>query len=394
MAEAPVAADETDAVLAAARSLAPEFRARATEGEQLRTLPPDLVTRAKEAGLFRLALPRSLGGLELDPVSIVRIIEELCRADGSAGWTVMIGNSTAFFAWLDPLVALALIGDEPDFVSTGVFAPAGQAVPDGQGGFVITGRWPFNSGCVHAEWYQTGVLVMDGDTPRMRAEGLPDWRFVFFRREGAEILDTWQAAGLKGTGSHDLQIAGLRVPEAQLAAPFFEPARHDGPLWRLPFYSLVATLMVGFPLGVARRALDEFIELAKRKARRGSTSTIAHDRNAQVELGRAEAGWQAARAFVFDAISDLWRSACQGDVPRLNQRARFLLAAQQAMRAGVAAVDTAFNLAGSSALYETEPLQRCFRDIHAADQHIFYSADTFSRYAKTRLGIEQPTFML
>src|SRR5262245_37393438 len=144
-----------------ARELAPVFSARATDGEAARTMPPDLVARARAAGLFSIAVPRSLGGLELDPLTVVGVVEEISRADGSAGWTVLIGNATAFFAWLEPAVTKDLLGDEPGVVSTGVFAPSGRAVPAGDGRLLLDGRWSFNSGCVHADWFQTGCMVMD-----------------------------------------------------------------------------------------------------------------------------------------------------------------------------------------------------------------------------------------
>jgi alkylation response protein AidB-like acyl-CoA dehydrogenase len=282
--------DDVEELWTAVRGLVPELRARALEAERLRTMPPDLAARAKRAGLLRLNLPRCLGGRELDPATTVGVVEELSRADGSAGWTILIGNSTAFFAWLDPAVAAEMIGDDRDFASTSMWAPEGRAVPRGDGAYDVAGRWPFNSGCSHAEWLQAGVFVMDGEAPRVRDGGAPDWRLAFVRREAAEIEDTWDAAGLRGTGSHHLSITGRRVPEEHLAAPFFEPARHDGPLWRIPFVTLAGITLAGFPLGVARRALDEITALAASKVRGPATATIAHDGDFQSQLARAEAG--------------------------------------------------------------------------------------------------------
>src|SRR3954471_16496585 len=136
-----------------------EVRASADESEALRTMPSHLVEATKAAGLFRMAMPASLGGLELDPITIVESIEAVSRADASAGWTTLIGNSTAFFAWLEPAAAKDMLGGHRDVVSTSMFAPMGQARRDG-GDLVIEGRWPFNSGCVHADWYQTAIVVM------------------------------------------------------------------------------------------------------------------------------------------------------------------------------------------------------------------------------------------
>ena len=377
----------------AVAELAPEFRARAEEGERLRTMPADLVQRARAAGLFRLNLPESLGGLELDPATTVEIFEEISRADGSAGWTIVIGNSTAFFAWLDPVVAKDLIGPQPDFVSTSMWAPLGQATAQ-PGGFTVSGRWPFNSGCPHATWLQVGVLVTEAGRPRTLACGAPDWRFAFVPARSAVIEDTWDAMGLCGTGSHHLSLSGVPVPPERLAAPFFESARHDGPLWRIPLVTLAAMFLAAIPLGIARRALEEFTALAARKVRGPAAQSIGHDAAAQVELARAEGALAAARSFVFDAIGGVWDTACRGDEPSLGQRALVLLAANQAVRAGTEAVDRVFRLAGADAVFARHPLQRCFRDIHAAGQHILFSAGRDQAFAKVRLGLDQPTYLI
>ncbi len=220
MAKEPVFASEgRDRVLQTARELAPDFSARAPEGEALRTMPSDLVARVKDGGLFRLALPRSLGGLELDPLTIVEVVELLSEADGSAGWTVLIGNSTTFFAWLEPSVARSMIGNNSGFCSTSMFAPMGHARPEGKGMFSVTGRWPFNSGCLHSEWLQVGVFVMDGEAPRRRDEFNPDWRFAFVPHDAAQIEDLGRA----GTSGH-------REPPSELGGnprPRRPPRRTD-----------------------------------------------------------------------------------------------------------------------------------------------------------------------
>ena len=373
-------------------ALLPEFRARGAEGEQLRTMPADLVRRARAGGLFRLNLPRSLGGLELDPATTAEIFEEISRADGSAGWTIVIGNSTAFFAWLDPEVASELIGDDPDFVSTSMWAPLGHAAPDGSGRFAVSGRWPFNSGCPHAAWLQVGVMVTGTDSPR--PDGAPDWRFAFVPARAAHIEDTWDAMGLRGTGSHHLSLADLAVPAEHLAAPFFEPARHDGALWRIPLITLAAMFLAAVPLGIARRALDEFAVIATSKVRGPATQSIGHDADAQGQLAQAEGALASARSFLFDTIARIWATAGRGDEPDLEQRALVVLAANQAMRAGTQAVDRVFRLAGVDVVYTHHPLQRCFRDIHTAGQHILFGAGRDQAYAKVRLGIGQPTFLI
>jgi alkylation response protein AidB-like acyl-CoA dehydrogenase len=371
----------TDAVTAA-RELAPELSARAVEAEQLRTLPRDLVERAREAGLFRLATPRGLGGQELPPATIVETVEELSRADGSAGWTIIIGNGSAFLAWLDPAVAADLVAATPDPIGGGVFAPMGRLTPDGAGKFALAGRWGFCSGSPHTDLFFNGGFA--GGDPR-------DWRLAAVPAAEVRVVENWDVSGLRGTGSHDVEIDTVVAGEHTIS-PFTHPARHDGPLWRFPFFTLIGTMFAGVPLGIARRALDEFTAFAPVKFRPPGAGPIAEDGDVQLVLTRAEGRLRSARAFVFEALGELWDTACAGDVPDVRQRGQFLLATQQAMRASLSAVNLAFGYAGAGALHADQPMQRCFRDLHAAAQHIYFSAAASKRYAKLRFGIEQPAF--
>jgi alkylation response protein AidB-like acyl-CoA dehydrogenase len=263
-------------------------------------------------------------------------------------------------------------------------AAAVNAAPERPGRFMVTGRWPFNSSCPHAGWLQVGVLL-DADPP---------WRFAFVPARSAVIEDTWDAMGLRGTGSHHLSLTEVPVPAEHLAAPFFEPARHDGPLWRIPLVTLAAMFLAAVPLGVARRALDEFAALAAGKLRGPATQPIGCDGDVQCQLARAEGTLASARAWLFDTIARIWATACRGDEPDLGQRALALLAANQAVRAATEAVDGVFRLAGAEAVYAHHPLQRCFRDVHVAGQHILFSARRDQAFAKVRLGIDQPTFLI
>jgi alkylation response protein AidB-like acyl-CoA dehydrogenase len=385
---------EPTSVIKDAFALAPLLSEHAREAEELRTMPPRVVEACAEAGVFKLALPRSLGGLECDPLTIIRVIEELSRADGSGGWTVTIGNTSAFTAWLEPEVAREIVAANPGGAMAGLLMPNGAAVPDGRGGFVVSGRWPFNSGAPHAGWFCSGIMVMDGDQPRKVEGGRDDWRFAFFPASEAEIIDTWHAAGLKGTGSHDIAVERIRVPEERTAAPLFEPARQTGPLYQMTLWSLLMTLIAGFPLGVARRTLDEFRDLAKRKSRSAEGTPLAADSAVQVDLGHLEADVQAARALVFAAFAQAWETLLAGRENTLEERTRMTMSVAQAMRLCTRAVDVAFQRAGGGALYESSPLQRCFRDLHAAGQHIMFSMETWKRIGRSMLGMEQPTFLL
>ncbi|MEE3922494.1 acyl-CoA dehydrogenase family protein [Micromonospora sp. BRA006-A] len=231
---------------------------------RLRT--PDLLDRLSRAGLIDLMLPQAFGGLELDPMAVVDVITELSRADGSVGFTILSLNATFFVAWLEPDVARSVLADRPRAIAT-VFAPLGKATPDPGGGLVVEGRWPFNSGCRNASWFANGVMVMDGDKPAVVPPGRPDWRLVFVPAADVEVLDTWDVAGLRGTGSNDVRMTGVRVPPEYTANPIFESAKLDGTIFRWSFFALMGVLFAGFPLGIARRAIDEFVTVAPHKSR-------------------------------------------------------------------------------------------------------------------------------
>jgi alkylation response protein AidB-like acyl-CoA dehydrogenase len=230
--------------------------------------------------------------------------------------------------------------------------------------------------------------------PRTGESGVPEWRLASFPTGRGQILDTWDGAGLRGSGSHDLALDGLRVPAELFVNPLESEPRHDGPLWRFPLFANLSVTLIGFPLAVARRALDEFTALARTKIRGPERLRVADDRHVQMQLTTAEGGLQSARAFAFDVIGDAWDTACAGDPLSLSQRAQLLLATQQAVRAAVAAVDGVFRLAGAGAVYTDQPIQRCFRDLHTLDAHTFFSADVVTRYAKHRLGVAQPPQLL
>ncbi|MBV8958997.1 MAG: hydroxylase [Actinobacteria bacterium] len=388
---APLTTELADDPRARAAAIAPALRERAAEGEALRTMPDDLVATIKRAGLFRLALPAVLGGWEAPPLVTFETIEALARADGSAAWTTFIGNTGTFLAWLDTDVARNLLEGDPDRPVAGTFAPLGRAVPSG-GGFVVSGRWPCASGALHSELVMGGVLVMDGDAPRL-VDDRPDWRFAWFPRHAVEVIDTWHAPGLRGTGSHDIAVHDTFVPAHHTCAPMFEPARVDRPLFRLSMYNLLAPLVTGFAAGVGRSAVDRFVEIAQTK-RRGNGPTVRDDEYCQVVVAQADLQLRAARALFTEAMSDAWDTVTAGRICTPRQRASVIGAEQLVLRTSLNAVDTLLPFAGASSVRDDEPLQRCARDLHAARQHIVFSADAMKRVGRVTFGLEPNDFML
>src|ERR1700720_3793465 len=246
-----------------ARGLGPKIRAAADEIEQGRRLPMHLVRDMQRAGMFRMAMPRTWGGPELDFLTQMRVIEALSMADASAGWCTMIGVDGGYMtAFIDQAVAREMYRDL-DSVTAVTFAPPGKAMKT-KDGFVVYGRWPFGSGCQHATWLIGHFLVFDGDTLRVGPNGLPETRFGFLPAEECEILDTWTTNGLRGSGSHDWTVKDRFIPEARtlnLAAPTLY---RTGPLYRLP--NLLMYKAAAVYLGIARGAIDDYIALAQNKA--------------------------------------------------------------------------------------------------------------------------------
>lgn len=371
-----------------ARALAPLIEASALDGEHARKVPDAVFDAIREAGLLRLYLPEALGGLEVDPLTMLEVVETLSATDGSTGWVTMILNGAFMLAWVDPASAKQLVDDtDGDVVLAGMFAPLGRGVPDGDG-FRLTGRWPFNSGSSHANWSLGGTFVMDGDRPATR-DGHPDWRFMVFPASEMEIHDTWRAAGLRATSSHDVSVDDIRVPAELAPAPIFDRARHDGPLWRFTFFALLGTCIVGCPLGIARRALDDTVTMCETKSRDGGRSTLLADSSVQLELIRAEGALRAARSLAIDAIGGAWERARRGDEMSIQDRIAVRLAVAHAAEVGVRVVDTCFRLGGGGALYEHSPLQRCWRDIHAATHHVFFADHTVRDFARVHFGLDQ-----
>ena len=373
-------------MLEAARGLTDTITARAADTEASRSVPGELADRIGELGVYRMFVPKSLGGPEVDPLEAFQIVEALSAADGSTGWTSMILNTTFFASWLDPTVARDVLDTKPNSGMAGLFGPLGRAAAAGDGALRLNGRWPFNSGSVHASWFCEGAFVVDDSgAPRVVDPGRPDWRFMFVPAEEVAIHDNWYVSGLRGTASNDVEIRDVLVPEERTASPIFDSAPQDAPHFRWSFFALLSSLMAGFPLGVARRALDEFVVFAGTKSR-GPGPLLADTETAAIAVSRCDSALKAARAFMVERIGEAWQQALTGDHLTTDQRVNLKSAALHAMAVGVQAVDTVFALAGGSALFDHNVIQRCWRDINAASHHIYFSDDHKARTGRMLLG--------
>jgi alkylation response protein AidB-like acyl-CoA dehydrogenase len=354
---------------AAARRLVPRVLAAREEGEILRHVPAPMVEQLAEAGLLQMYLPCSMGGLELPPLTVFRIVEEISRADGSIGWCVMIATAvSSSMGMLDADVGRRIAGSPADARLAGSIRPKGRARPV-DGGYRIDGRWDFASGVNHARWLMAPCVLWDGEKPMRSPAGAPMERIFWVPAGSATILDTWRVLGLRGTGSHDFSIADVFVPESHSTAMGALP-REKGILYDPRLHlSWIWTATVANAIGIARGALDAFRELASTKSSTMSTALLRDRPLVQARIAEAEAILSAARAYVRTAVGDLWMRAGRGDSDLDAAIVQARLAITHGMREAARSVDIVFHAAGTNAVYERNPLERHFRNIHVAIQH-------------------------
>jgi alkylation response protein AidB-like acyl-CoA dehydrogenase len=371
----------------AARGLAPQIQASADEIEQSRRLPPALVDAIAQAGLFHLWIPRALGGEETDPMTFVRVVEEISKVDGATGWCVALcGGNNVFGGYLPADAARGIYGNDPNVRTAGVFRPSGEAtVVDG--GYRVTGQWPLASGCQDSNWIVGGCRILDGDQPRLTPDGAPVTRILFFPAAACEIIDTWHSIGLRGTGSHDFAVADVFVPAAH-SLSFREPPVETGPLYALPTIAMFSASLSAVPLGIARHAIDILTALAGTKIASRSRQSIRDDAILQANLGRADALVRSGRAYVYEALGEAWEVVNAGQTLTLSQRSALWLAGTHAANTAKEATELMFSAGGSASPYTSSGLERCVRDIHAAAQHLILTGANYQMVGQALLGAD------
>jgi alkylation response protein AidB-like acyl-CoA dehydrogenase len=374
------------AQLEAARTLAPLLAAHAGDGERSRRLSRDVVEALVAGGFFRMLVPSSLGGAESEPATFVATVEELARHDASAGWCIAAcATSGMVAAYIDEDAAREVFGAGGS-VSGGVFAPRGTAHRDSDG-YIVSGRWAFASGIDHCDWLMGGCMVIEDGARKMLAEGRPDIRLVLFPESEVEVIDTWNVSGLRGTGSHDMQVHDVRVPAERTTSLLTDSPIERGPLYAFPLFGLLALAIAGVTLGIARAALEEIVDLAGGKTPTLSARRLAERQATQAAVARAEAALRAARELLYAEIERGWASARRdGEVP-VELKAALRLAATHATTKCADVVDSAYALGGGTSIYETSPLQRYFRDVHAATQHMLVGPQTWELTGRLLLGL-------
>jgi indole-3-acetate monooxygenase len=353
-----------DAISADRRCKRPRITNRRTnlaeEIEQSRRLPLALVENMARVGLFRLRVPRAIGGEETDPMTLVRVVEEISRADGAARWSVALSGEYGIFGGLLPEAsAREIYGSDPDVRTAGTLRASGTARVI-EGGYRVTGRWQLGSGCQHSKWLVGGCQIMDGNEPRLRPNGSPVTRILFVPADECEIIDTWHSIGLRGTGSHDYAVADVFVP-ADHSFSFREPPVDPGPLYAMPTIALFCTALAAVSLGIARHAIDILLDLAQTRTSRGGA--LREDTTMQAHVGQSEALLRSGRAFLYEALDEAWQVVKSGRTLSPLQRAMLWVSSTHAAHAAKEATELMFSAGSSASPYSALWLERCVRDI-------------------------------
>jgi alkylation response protein AidB-like acyl-CoA dehydrogenase len=375
-------------VLDAARALEPRIRDAAGAIESQRRLPPEIARALMEAGVFRMGVPREYGGSELDPMRQVRVVEELSRIEGSAGWLSMISSAGSFLAaFLKPDVAQRLFGGINSVLAGQIRPPQRADVVDG--GYRVSGTFHFASGCHHASMMACGCIVHENGKPRMHGRN-PEFRVLLVPMSRARIVDVWDTTGMRGTGSNDIAVENAFVPFDE-SPSMFDPPYCPGPLYKFPPLFLVSH--AGVPLGIARSTLDFVEELAGRKET-APRRLMRDDSTVQETIAWASAHVDAARAYVYATLEDLWETLCSGEKPSPRQRAHYRMMITYSHQAARQAISTLYDLAATSSIFRSGRLDRDMRDILTACQHRVVHLKMYRPAGRLLLGLdsEEPMF--
>ena len=368
-------------LLDVALGLGPLIKEHSPEGESNRRVSAAVIQAMKDAGLVRMMTPKSVGGLELDPITSARVFEEVARFDSAASWILQAANSGDFYcARLPDQGAEEIYANGPDTIMALCVHPPMQATPV-DGGYRVSGQSHLGSGINDADWVMVLVQPAGG-------EGL---RGAFLPTREVTIVDTWDSMGMRGTDSNTVTIEDGFVPSARTwtLQPTFEPGSHfKGPLYLYPSLGEGIVVLAPVALGVARLAIDEFKQLALGKTPFMSSTSLSQRPTAQMALGKAEGVLGAARAFFYATATEAWERALDGRDSTKEEKGKLMLAAVHLMQSCVEAVDQVSGVAGTSGIYTRSPLERAFRDVHTARHHGWVSETRYGTYGQIALGLE------
>jgi len=376
-------------ICANARALGGYLRKKSTEIEETRKLPTEVADRLRQAGMFRLMMPREWGGPEMCPAEQVEVLEELAKANASASWSVMIGCDSGFFAGFLEDAAAREIYPHLDMATAGSAWPTGRAerVP---GGYRVTGEWAFGSGITHADVVELNCVVYENGAPVQKGSGIPPTCLLLAPAANVEVIDNWHTTGMRGTGSCNYRVHDLLIPE-RFMINMRAPARRPGVLWR-SFRNFLPKV-AGVPLGAARAAIDYAVDVIEQRVEQPSGRAYKSIARVQSVVGEAEMMLGAARSYLFLSMEREWKRLEKHEQPTIAERADSWLSRVNAAQAAREIVRMLYDLLGSTSIYsERSPLDRALRDAETFCQHIVLQRKTLEMAGAMLLEAEGPSF--
>jgi alkylation response protein AidB-like acyl-CoA dehydrogenase len=371
-------------------SIAPVLSQHVEEEEKNGRLSPEVVSALREAGFFKLFLPRSVGGLELDPLTTAQIVEQVATYNTAAGWSLMVANTTVVMGGRLPEKGInEIFGNDPDAFVAGTVHPPMRATRE-KNGYSISGRNALVSNVHEAQWIFSSAIVMEGQQPRL-TDGHPEIIGVYMRAGDCEIVDTWHPLGMCATDSNDVAATNVFVPDHLVfpLSPEYEPNRYyTGPLYRMPSAGAnVACLLPPVTIGVARNAINELKTLADKKTPLGSMVPIRDRGVIQRKIGRAEALVQSSKIYLHEKIKNCWDRLLAGEKISLQEKAGLLLASAHANQSCVEAVELMYTAAGTTGIYMKNKLAHYLTDAQVLRQHGFMNESRYETAGQVYLGL-------
>ena len=371
-----------------AQQIAPTIREHADRAEREAQMPREIADAFHQTGMFRIFLPRSMGGGELTIPDSLRLVEEVARIDASAGWNLAICSGGPMFGHYLSRGAYESIYGDPRGVSAGSLNPMTSQATAVEGGWRFSGKATYSSGCSHATYLMAAALVLRDGAPQI-VDGFPMLRAGLFPIKHAKILNTWSTAGMRGTGSNDFVFENVFVPEDFTfdwlnAKSTWQRGAFD----KIPLPLQIAGGLIAVVLGTARHALDALNELAQVKVPAAARGTLRERPIAQTQFAQAEGLIRAARAYFHQCNDEVWRKGEAGESFSLEDRAQVRLACVTAAKLAVQAVDLVADAAGMNSAQTSSPIERCWRDVHTASQHVLMNTARFEVVGRVLFGLD------
>lgn len=385
-------------MVARAAALAPRLREGALRSEQLRCLPEDAERELHESGLFRIVQPKRVGGSELDYVALIDCADALGQGDASVAWTFAnLASHHWMLAMFDSRAQDLVWGKDPNtLIASSFIFPAGRARKV-DGGYVLRGSWPFSSGVNCSEWNMLASVVSSED----EADGI-EYRIFLLPKSDYRIKDTWDATGLRGTGSNDVEVTDAFVPQSMTVGvhevaggPTPGSAVNPNALYKLPVFSLFPYVLSGVALGNAQACLDDYVDLARRRASTYNRAKLSDLQTTQIKIAEAASKIDAARLIMRQACIEALADARRGRIPDMAAKTKMRRDGAYSVNLCTDAVSLLFAASGARGLYMASALQRQFRDAHAINAHIAFNFDAAgTNYGRVALGLPSENLTL